>query len=157
MGLGFALCMLASDRASVRTVSNFVQLHSSRYWIQCWYPRLCLTAGSSFAWEQYRESGADNLVPIEIALRVVHAIDHDERFAAYLVIPLHPERPGPQRSSILLYTWHTIAMMYRYMQHLQCLVLLLPLGLGHNHKHWTPVSAWLMLFGLLTVPALRCS
>lgn len=53
------------------------------------------------------------MVPIEIALRIVHAIDHDERFAAYLVIPLHPERPGPQRSAILLYTWHTIAMMYR--------------------------------------------
>lgn len=72
-----------------------------------------LYTGSSFAWEKYQDSGADNLVPIEIALRIVHAIDHDERFAAYLVIPLHPERPGPQRSAILLYTWHTIAMMYR--------------------------------------------
>ena len=71
-------------------------------------------AGSSFAWDKYQDSGADNLVPIEIALRIVHAIDHDERFAAYLVIPLHPERPGPQRSVLLLYTWHTIAMMYRY-------------------------------------------
>ncbi|KAL3155264.1 hypothetical protein ABBQ32_013195 [Trebouxia sp. C0010 RCD-2024] len=69
--------------------------------------------GSSFAWDKYQDSGADNLVPIEIALRIVHAIDHDERFTAYLVIPLHPERPGPQRSAILLYTWHTIAMMYR--------------------------------------------
>ena len=59
-------------------------------------------------------------MPIEIALRIVHAIDHDERFAAYLVIPLHPERPGPQRSAILLYTWHTIAMMYRYMQLFSC-------------------------------------
>lgn len=74
-------------------------------------PYLC--TGSSFAWEKYQDSGADNLVPIEIALRIVHAIDHDERFTAYLVIPLHPERPGPQRSAILLYTWHTIAMMYR--------------------------------------------
>lgn len=91
-------------------------------------------------------------MPIEIALRIVHAIDHDERFAAYLVIPLHPERPGPQRSSILLYTWHTIAMMYRY---LQCLVLLF--AIGHNYKHWAPVSAWLMLFSLLTVPALHRS
>ena len=70
-------------------------------------------AGSSYAWSKYSDSESDNLVPMEIALRIVYAIEHDERFAAYLVIPLHPERPGPQRSLILLYTWHTIAMMYR--------------------------------------------
>lgn len=69
--------------------------------------------GSSFAWSKYRDSQSDNLVPMEIALRIVYAIEHDERFAAYLLIPLHPERPGPQRSLIMLYTWHTIIMMYR--------------------------------------------
>ncbi|DBA80259.1 TPA: hypothetical protein ACH3X2_007490 [Trebouxia sp. C0005] len=69
--------------------------------------------GSSFAWSKYTDSQSDNLVPIEIALRIVHAIEHDERFAAYLLIPLHPERPGPQRSLIMLYTWHTIIMMYK--------------------------------------------
>ena len=70
-------------------------------------------AGSSFAWSKYTDSQSDNLVPIEIALRIVHAIEHNKRFAAYMLIPLHPERPGPQRSLIMLYTWHTIIMMYK--------------------------------------------
>ena len=53
-------------------------------------------------------------MPIEIALRCVHAIQHKERFAAYVLIPLHPERPGPQRSMIIAWTWLTIKMMYRH-------------------------------------------
>ena len=73
---------------------------------------------------------------MEIALRIVYAIEHDERFAAYLLIPLHPERPGPQRSLIMLYTWHTIIMMYRLTQ--PPVLLLLPgcllgsVGLVHH-------------------------
>jgi phospholipase D1/2 len=87
--------------------------HTRSYVIRFSTQALDFIAGSSFAWSKYTDSQSDNLVPIEIALRIVHAIEHDERFAAYLLIPLHPERPGPQRSLIMLYTWHTIIMMYK--------------------------------------------
>ena len=39
-------------------------------------------------------SGSDNLIPMEIALKVVHAVRRKERFAAYIVLPLHPDTEG---------------------------------------------------------------
>lgn len=33
-----------------------------------------LSAGSSFAWDEHQDIGANNLVPVEIALRIVRAI-----------------------------------------------------------------------------------
>ena len=88
---------------------------------------ICADAGSAFAWDQHQDSDANNLVPIEIALRCVHAVRHNERFAAYVLIPLHPERPGPQRSMIIAWTWLTMKMMYRH-------VLLLP-SCGAQRRH----------------------
>lgn len=35
--------------------------------------------------------GADNLIPIELALKVVSKIRNGERFAVYIVIPMWPE------------------------------------------------------------------
>ncbi|KAK9797766.1 hypothetical protein WJX73_008737 [Symbiochloris irregularis] len=69
--------------------------------------------GSSFAWDEHQEIGANNLVPVEIALRIVRAIREKQRYVAYIVIPMHPERAGPQRACIVHWTWKTIALMYR--------------------------------------------
>ena len=55
---------------------------------------LLSSAGSSFAWAKESDAGADNLIPIEIALKIVHAIKRNERFAAYIVLPLHPDTEG---------------------------------------------------------------
>ena len=71
-------------------------------------------AGSSYAWEKFsQEANANNIVPMEIALRCVNAIRRGERFAAYIMIPLHPERPGPQRPVIMQWTWLSISFMFR--------------------------------------------
>lgn len=36
-------------------------------------------------------AGANNLIPIEIALKIVNKIKANERFSAYIVIPMWPE------------------------------------------------------------------
>jgi len=36
-------------------------------------------------------SGADNLIPIELALKIASKIKEKERFAVYIVIPMWPE------------------------------------------------------------------
>lgn len=38
-----------------------------------------------------KSAGANNLIPIEIALKIVNKIKANERFAAYIVIPMWPE------------------------------------------------------------------
>ena len=37
------------------------------------------------------ETGAENLIPIELAIKIVRKIKAKERFAAYVVIPMWPE------------------------------------------------------------------
>ena len=59
--------------------------------------------------------GAENLVPLEITLRVCQKIRDRERFTAYIVIPMHPEG-WPQADtvqSVLNWQIATIRMMYR--------------------------------------------
>jgi hypothetical protein len=36
-------------------------------------------------------TGANNLIPIEIALKIANKIKANERFSAYIVIPMWPE------------------------------------------------------------------
>ncbi|VFQ85055.1 unnamed protein product [Cuscuta campestris] len=47
--------------------------------------------GSSFAWPSYKDSGADNLIPMELALKIASKIRNKERFTVYIVIPMWPE------------------------------------------------------------------
>ncbi|KAE8685423.1 Phospholipase D delta [Hibiscus syriacus] len=47
--------------------------------------------GSSYAWPSYKNAGADNLIPMELALKVASKIRARERFAVYIIIPLWPE------------------------------------------------------------------
>ncbi|XP_021855176.2 phospholipase D beta 1-like isoform X1 [Spinacia oleracea] len=71
--------------------------------------------GSSFNWDSHRGLGANNLIPIEIALKIAEKIKADERFAAYVVLPMWPE--GDPKSlamqRILFWQYKTMQMMYQ--------------------------------------------
>ncbi|RYR40472.1 hypothetical protein Ahy_A09g046228 [Arachis hypogaea] len=71
--------------------------------------------GGCQLWDKDRDSGCTNLIPIEIALKIVSKIKAKERFAVYIVIPMWPE--GVPKSEavqdILHWTRETMTMMYR--------------------------------------------
>ncbi|KAL6180627.1 hypothetical protein ACLB2K_047288 [Fragaria x ananassa] len=61
------------------------------------------------------KSGADNLVPLELALKIASKIRANERFSVYVVIPMWPEGV-PTTSSvqeILYWQGQTMEMMYK--------------------------------------------
>lgn len=70
--------------------------------------------GSSYAWPSYKNAGADNLIPMELALKIASKIRAKERFAVYVVIPMWPE--GDPKSAavqeILYWQGQTMQMMY---------------------------------------------
>uniref|UniRef100_A0A2P2JNB1 Phospholipase D n=1 Tax=Rhizophora mucronata TaxID=61149 RepID=A0A2P2JNB1_RHIMU len=70
--------------------------------------------GSSYAWPSYKNAGADNLIPMELALKIASKIRANERFAVYVVIPMWPE--GDPKSGvmqeILYWQSQTMQMMY---------------------------------------------
>lgn len=70
--------------------------------------------GSSFNWSNYKTLGANNLIPMEIALKIANKIRANERFAAYIVLPMWPE--GSPTSTpvqrILFWQNKTMQMMY---------------------------------------------
>ncbi|CAA7024374.1 unnamed protein product [Microthlaspi erraticum] len=87
---------------AIRSAQHFIYIEN-QYFI-----------GSSFAWPNYKEAGADNLVPIEIALKIASKVRARERFAVYIVIPMWPE--GVPSSApvqeILYWQGQTMQMMY---------------------------------------------
>ncbi|XP_078447982.1 phospholipase D gamma 1-like [Wolffia australiana] len=70
--------------------------------------------GSSYNWDSYKDLGANNLIPMEIALKIVKKIKANERFSAYIVLPMWPE--GDPKSQpmqrILFWQKKTMQMMY---------------------------------------------
>ncbi|XP_061374634.1 phospholipase D alpha 4-like [Gastrolobium bilobum] len=71
--------------------------------------------GGCHWWEKDRHCGCTNLIPIEIALKVVNKIKAKKRFAVYIVIPMWPEGVPESESvqDILHWTRETMEMMYR--------------------------------------------
>ncbi|CAH8358597.1 unnamed protein product [Eruca vesicaria subsp. sativa] len=71
--------------------------------------------GSSFNWDSNKDLGANNLIPIEIALKIANKIRAREKFAAYIVIPMWPEgAPTSNPIQRILYWQHkTMQMMYQ--------------------------------------------
>ncbi|KAG8646094.1 phospholipase D delta isoform X2 [Manihot esculenta] len=71
--------------------------------------------GSSYYWPSYKNAGADNLIPMELAFKIASKISANERFSVYIVIPMWPE--GVPSSSavqeILFWQGQTMAMMYK--------------------------------------------
>ncbi|KAL1298288.1 hypothetical protein HN51_042662 [Arachis hypogaea] len=70
--------------------------------------------GGCHMWEKDSYSGCGNLIPVEIALKVVSKIKAKERFAVYIVIPMWPEGVPESEpvQDILHWTRETMAMMY---------------------------------------------
>ncbi|CAN4083496.1 unnamed protein product [Withania somnifera] len=71
--------------------------------------------GSSYAWESYKDAGADHLIPMELALKITSKIRARERFCVYVIVPMWPE--GDPKSitmqEILFWQSQTIQMMYQ--------------------------------------------
>ncbi|KAI4355524.1 hypothetical protein L6164_004287 [Bauhinia variegata] len=72
--------------------------------------------GGCHLWEKDTHCGCGNLIPIEIALKVVSKIKAKERFAVYIVIPMWPEGLPESEpvQDILHWTRETMGMMYRF-------------------------------------------
>ncbi|CAN6466419.1 unnamed protein product [Victoria cruziana] len=70
--------------------------------------------GSSYNWSAHNDLGANNLIPMEIALKIANKIKANERFSAYIVIPMWPEGvPTANATQRILYWQHkTMQMMY---------------------------------------------
>ncbi|PSS13984.1 Phospholipase D beta like [Actinidia chinensis var. chinensis] len=70
--------------------------------------------GSSYNWSSYKDVGANNLIPMEIALKIAEKIRANERFAAYIVVPMWPEGnpTGAATQRILFWQHKTMQMMY---------------------------------------------
>nr|XP_043630474.1 phospholipase D beta 1-like [Erigeron canadensis] len=70
--------------------------------------------GSSYNWTDHRGLGANNLIPMELALKIANKIRNNERFAVYIVIPMWPEGcPTNSATQRILYWQHqTMQMMY---------------------------------------------
>ncbi|PON85177.1 Phospholipase D family [Trema orientale] len=70
--------------------------------------------GSSYNWTSHKDLGANNLIPMEIALKIADKIRANERFAVYIVIPMWPEGvpTGAATQRILFWQHKTMQMMY---------------------------------------------
>ncbi|KAF5734458.1 phospholipase D beta 1-like [Tripterygium wilfordii] len=70
--------------------------------------------GSSYNWESHKDLGANNLIPMEIALKIASKIKANERFSAYIAIPMWPEGAptGAPIQRILFWQRKTMQMMY---------------------------------------------
>ncbi|KAK1406642.1 hypothetical protein QVD17_42131 [Tagetes erecta] len=87
---------------AIRSAENFIYIENQYF------------LGSSYAWPSYRDAGADHLIPMEIALKIVSKIRGNERFSVYIIIPMWPE--GSPNSApvqeILFWQGQTMQMMY---------------------------------------------
>lgn len=71
--------------------------------------------GSCHAWDSMKEVGCLHLIPMEIVLKIVSKIEADERFVAYIVIPMWPEGYPESQSVQAILEWQrrTMEMMYK--------------------------------------------
>ncbi|XP_071710398.1 phospholipase D delta-like [Rutidosis leptorrhynchoides] len=87
---------------AIRSAQHFIYIEN-QYFI-----------GSSYAWPDYKDAGADNLIPMELALKIVSKIRAGERFAVYVVIPMWPEGiPASATVQEILY-WQSQTMQTMY-------------------------------------------
>ncbi|CAJ1930550.1 unnamed protein product [Sphenostylis stenocarpa] len=87
---------------AIRSAQHFIYIEN-QYFI-----------GSSYAWPNYKDAGADNLIPMELALKITSKIRAKERFAVYVVLPMWPEgdpKTGAMQE-ILFWQSQTMHAMY---------------------------------------------
>ncbi|XP_076903495.1 phospholipase D gamma 1-like [Bidens hawaiensis] len=87
---------------AIRSAQHFIYIEN-QYFI-----------GSSFHWSSYKELGANNLIPMEIALKIASKIRANQRFAVYVVIPMWPEGVPTASATQRILFWQnkTMQMMY---------------------------------------------
>ncbi|KAF5776014.1 putative phospholipase D, protein kinase RLK-Pelle-LRR-I-1 family [Helianthus annuus] len=87
---------------AIRSAQHFIYIES-QYFI-----------GSSFNWNSFKTLGVNNLIPMEIALKIASKIRARERFAVYIIIPMWPEGvpTGFATQRILYWQNKTMQMMY---------------------------------------------
>ncbi|XP_059442018.1 phospholipase D beta 1-like [Corylus avellana] len=61
--------------------------------------------GSSFNWDSHKDIGSNNLIPMEIALKIPNKIKANERFSAYIVIPMRPEGDPTDPTTLQILYW----------------------------------------------------
>lgn len=70
--------------------------------------------GSSASWSSNKDSGAIQLVPMELTQKIISKIEAGERFAVYVVIPMWPEGvPESETVQDILY-WQRLTMEMMY-------------------------------------------
>ncbi|GLT65333.1 hypothetical protein SLA2020_377710 [Shorea laevis] len=87
---------------SIRSAQHFIYIEN-QYFI-----------GSSYAWPSNKDAGANNLIPMELALKITSKIRANERFAVYVIIPMWPEGDPNSKTvqEILFWQSQTMKMMY---------------------------------------------
>ncbi|XP_068649656.1 phospholipase D gamma 1-like [Aristolochia californica] len=87
---------------AVRSAQHFIYIENQYF------------LGSSYNWSSHNDLGANNLIPMEIALKIANKIRVNERFAAYIVIPMWPEGvpTSVPTQRILFWQNKTMQMMY---------------------------------------------
>ncbi|XP_010266062.1 PREDICTED: phospholipase D delta-like [Nelumbo nucifera] len=87
---------------AIRSAQHFIYIENQYF------------VGSSYGWPSYKSAGADNLIPMELALKIASKIRAKERFAVYVVIPMWPEGIPTSASvqEILYWQGQTMQMMY---------------------------------------------
>ncbi|KAJ7944851.1 Phospholipase D [Quillaja saponaria] len=87
---------------AIRAAQNFIYIENQYF------------LGSSYNWDSHKDLGANNLIPMEIALKIAHKIKENERFSAYIIIPMWPEGiPTSTATQRILFWQHkTMQMMY---------------------------------------------
>ncbi|CAL9128086.1 unnamed protein product [Musa textilis] len=89
---------------AIRSAQHFIYIENQYF------------VGSSYYWPSYKNAaGADNLIPMELALKIVSKIKAEERFAVYVVVPLWPEGIPTSAAvqEILFWQGQTMSMMYK--------------------------------------------
>ncbi|XP_006650874.2 phospholipase D delta-like [Oryza brachyantha] len=88
---------------AIRSAQHFIYIEN-QYFI-----------GSSFLWSSHKSAGADNLIPVELALKIASKIKANEQFAVYIVLPMWPEgipTTAPMQQ-ILFWQGQTMSSMYK--------------------------------------------
>ena len=69
----------------------------------------------------YLSAGANNLIPMEIALKIVDKIKANERFSAYIIIPMWPEGVPTSTTTQRILYWqvHHYSLFYCHVYYLR--------------------------------------
>ncbi|KAG0586511.1 hypothetical protein KC19_2G096500 [Ceratodon purpureus] len=87
---------------AIRSAQHFIYIEN-QYFI-----------GSSYNWPDYKDAGANHLIPMELALKIASKIREGQHFAVYVTIPMWPEGvpDSAAMQEILFFQTQTMKMMY---------------------------------------------